>query len=257
MLAVISPAKKLNMDPVVGIERTAPAFAAETKQLVDIARRLDVTALRKLMGISEKLAELNVERFAAFSETPDFDAVKQAMYMFAGDTYTGLDAKSLDADDVIYAQDHLRILSGLYGVLRPLDGIQAYRLEMGSRLASPKGKNLYEFWGDKVALKLNESAEASDANHVVNCASTEYFSVVDMGVLRPTVITPVFLERRDGIEKIVSFFAKKARGAMARFVVENRVKEIKHLREFEAGGYGFDPAQSSDTRLVFSRDSVA
>jgi cytoplasmic iron level regulating protein YaaA (DUF328/UPF0246 family) len=257
MLAVISPAKKLNMDPVVGIERTVPFFIAETKELIEIARHLDVAALRKLMGISEKLAELNVARFAAFSETPDVDAVKQAMYIFAGDTYTGLDAKSLDADDVIYAQDHLRILSGLYGVLRPLDGIQAYRLEMGSRLTSPKGKTLYAFWGDKIARKLNECAEACETLCVVNCASTEYFSVVDTDVLRPKVITPVFLERREGTEKIVSFFAKKARGAMARFIVENRVKDVKHLREFEAGGYEYDTAQSTETRLVFSRDSVA
>jgi uncharacterized protein len=255
MLAVISPAKKLNMDPVIGIERTVPSFAAETKELIDVARNLDVPALRKLMSISEKLAELNVERFAAFSETPDVDAVKQAMYMFAGDTYTGLDAGSLDADTVSYAQDHLRILSGLYGILRPLDGAQAYRLEMGSRLATSKGKNLYEFWGNKIALNLNESAQAVGAQYVVNCASTEYFSAVAKEALHPKIITPVFLERRDGTEKVISFFAKKARGAMARFIVENRVNSIPQLHEFDAGGYALDASQSDDTTLVFSRDS--
>ncbi|MBU2935422.1 MULTISPECIES: peroxide stress protein YaaA [Pacificibacter] len=255
MLAVISPAKKLNMDPVVGIERTTPSFTAETKELIEIAQQLDVAALRKLMGISEKLAELNVERFSNFSDTPDVDAVKQAMYMFDGDTYTGLDAVSFDADTIPYAQDHLRILSGLYGILRPLDAIQAYRLEMGSRLASPKGKNLYAFWGDKIAHALNDAAKASQSEFVVNCASTEYFSVVKTDVLTPKVITPVFLERRDGAEKTISFYAKKARGAMARFVIENRIREVKHLRDFDSGGYAFDAAKSDAATLVFSRDS--
>lgn len=255
MLTVISPAKKLNMDPVVGMDRTVPCFPQETKELIELARQLDVAGLRKLMGISEKLAELNVARFANFSDTPDHDAAKQAMYMFAGDTYTGLDAQSLDADTVAYAQNHLRILSGLYGILRPLDAIQAYRLEMGSRLASPKGKNLYAFWGDKVALNLNDAAEASPSEFLVNCASTEYFSVVNTDVLRPKVLTPVFLERRDGTEKTISFFAKKARGAMARFIVENRVQDIKHLCDFDAGGYAFDASQSDAATFVFSRDS--
>lgn len=254
MLAVISPAKKLNMDSVIGFERTALEFTAETKELVEIARTLDVAALRKLMGISEKLAELNVERFAAFSAAPDFDAVKQAMFMFDGDTYTGLSANSLDEHDVLYAQDHLRILSGLYGLLRPLDGIQAYRLEMGSRLATPKGKNLYDFWGAKIAQSLNDAALSCDAGYVLNCASTEYFSAVDKDALHPQIITPVFLERKDGTEKIISFYAKKARGAMARFMVENRIADPKALQEFNAGGYAYDPSQSDATTFVFSRD---
>lgn len=255
MLAVISPAKKLDMTPVIGIDRTLPLYTRETKELIDIARTLDIPALKKLMKISEKLAALNVERFAAFSETPDVDAVKQALYIFAGDTYTGLDAGSLDHDTIIYAQDHLRILSGLYGILRPLDGIQAYRLEMGSRLKSPKGKNLYDFWGDKVAQNLNETADELNIDYLCNCASTEYFSVVSKDILRPKIITPVFLERRDGTEKMISFYAKKARGAMARFVVENRIRDPKQLRDFDAGGYAFDLSQSDDATLVFSRDS--
>ncbi|RPE62920.1 hypothetical protein EDD53_2959 [Pacificibacter maritimus] len=254
MLAVISPAKKLDMDPVIGRDRTDPSFTAETKELVQIARGLDVADLRKLMGISEKLAELNVKRFADFSDDPDFETAKQAMYMFAGDTYTGLDAQSLDEDAVSYAQDHLRILSGLYGVLRPLDAIQAYRLEMGSRLASPKGKTLYAFWGDKIAKSLNETAKAAGADFVVNCASTEYFSAVNQDALKPKVITPVFLERKDGTEKVISFYAKKARGAMARFIVENRVLDPKGLQDFDAGGYVYQAAQSDAKTVVFSRD---
>lgn len=255
MLAVISPAKKLNMDPVVGVDRTEPIFPDEAKTLIDVARGLDVAALRKLMKLSENLAQLNVDRFAAYSETPDFEAVKQAMYLFAGDTYTGLDAASLDSETVTYAQDHLRILSGLYGLLRPLDAIQEYRLEMGSRLANPEGKNLYDFWGDKIAKALNDSAETVSASYIVNCASTEYFSAVKTQALRPTVLTPVFLERREGTEKVISFFAKKARGAMARFVVEHRVTDPKVLREFDSGGYAYDATQSDETTLVFSRDS--
>lgn len=253
MLAVISPAKKLNMDPVSGVKRTVPVFAAEIEELIDTARDLNIAALRKLMGISEKLAKLNVERFAEFSETPDVDAVKQAMYIFAGDTYTGLDAGSLDEDAVIYAQSHLRILSGLYGLLRPLDEIQAYRLEMGSRLGTSKGKNLYEFWGNKVAHKLNENADEHGSEYVLNCASTEYFSVVRKDILRPKIITPVFFEKRDGTEKIISFFAKKARGAMARFLIENRIREPKHLCDFDSGGYEFDSSQSDEATFVFSR----
>jgi cytoplasmic iron level regulating protein YaaA (DUF328/UPF0246 family) len=254
MITVISPAKKLNMEPIVGLQSTTPDFSNETSELVDVARELDSAALQKLMKISEKLADLNVERFKTFSQTPDADSVKQAMYIFDGDTYTGLGASTLDAKTVAYAQDHLRILSGLYGVLRPLDTIQAYRLEMGSRLKTPRGKNLYEFWGDKVALDLNEQAKACDASFLLNCASTEYFSVVDTKVLTPQIITPVFLERKDGAEKVISFYAKKARGSMARFVAENRITDVAQLREFETGGYAFNAAQSDDSTLVFSRD---
>jgi cytoplasmic iron level regulating protein YaaA (DUF328/UPF0246 family) len=254
MLAVISPAKKLNMEPVTGIERTQPSFTDETNALVEIARKLDSSDLQKLMKISAKLADLNVKRFTSFSQTPEFEAAKQAMYIFAGDTYVGLDAASLDADDIRYAQDHLRILSGLYGVLRPLDTIQAYRLEMGSRLKTPRGKNLYEYWGDKIALSLNDSAKAANAEFLVNCASNEYFSAVDLSALQPKVITPVFLERKEGVEKIISFHAKKARGAMARFVCVNRVKSVVELRDFNTGGYAFNAEQSSETKLVFSRD---
>lgn len=254
MLSVISPAKKLNMDPVIGRDRTTPRFLDEARMLVDVAREQDVAGLRKLMGISEKLAQLNVDRFVAYSDAPATNAVKQSMYIFDGDTYTGLDAKTLDDDAVTYAQDHLRILSGLYGVLRPLDEIQAYRLEMGSKLATERGKNLYEFWGGRVAEAMNADVERVDANYVLNCASNEYFSVVDRDVLRAPIITPTFLEERDGgVAKVISFYAKKARGAMARFVVENRITDPKALAAFDVGGYVFDPNQSSDENPVFSR----
>lgn len=255
MLAVISPAKKLDMTLVPGRDMTQPAFLEQAQELVEIARGLDAAGLQKLMHISAKLAELNVERFAQFSDTPEPDAIKQAMYMFAGDTYTGLDAKTLDDDAVAYAQGHLRILSGLYGLLRPLDGIHPYRLEMGSKLASPKGKNLYEFWGAALSEALNETANEVGTDMVLNCASNEYFSAVDKDALTVRVITPVFHELRDGTAKVISFHAKKARGAMARFVVENRVTTLEALKEFEVGGYAFDQDQSAGDVLVFSRAS--
>ena len=255
MLAVISPAKKLDMVAVEGKVQTQPEFVAQSQDLVEIARSLDVAGLRKLMKISEKLAELNVKRFLDFSETPGPNATKQAMYMFAGDTYTGLDARTLDDDAVAYAQRHLRILSGLYGILRPLDGIQPYRLEMGSKLASPKGKNLYEFWGPTLSNALNADAEKAGTDMVLNCASTEYFSAVDRSALVPQIITPVFLELRNGTSKVISFHAKKARGAIARFVMENRVTSTKELEAFAVGGYAIDKDQSTADTLVFSRES--
>ncbi len=255
MLAVISPAKKLDMALVAERDMTKPAFLDQAQELVEIARNLDAADLQKLMGISAKLAELNVTRFANYSENPAPGAIKQAMYMFAGDTYTGLDAKTLDDDTVEYAQGHLRILSGLYGLLRPLDGIHPYRLEMGSKLASEKGKNLYEFWGASLSNALNVSADEAGTDMIVNCASNEYFSAVDPDALAPRVITPVFHELRDGTAKVISFHAKKARGALARFVMENRVTTIKVLREFEVGGYAVDTRQSAGDVIVFSRES--
>lgn len=255
MLAVISPAKKLDMTEVADQAKTQPVFLDQAKELVEIARTLDVDGLRKLMGISEKLAELNVARFTDYSDDPAPGATKQAMYMFDGDTYTGLDAATLDDDAVSYAQRHLRILSGLYGALRPLDGIHPYRLEMGSRLASSKGKNLYEYWGSSISEMLNVTADEAETDMIVNCASTEYFSAVDKAALSPRVITPIFLEIRGGASKVISFHAKKARGALARFVVENRITSTANLTEFEVGGYQIDSGQSTDDTLVFSRES--
>lgn len=255
MLAVISPAKKLDMTEVADQAITQPVFLDQAKELVEIARTLDADGLRKLMGISEKLAELNVARFTDYSDDPAPGATKQAMYMFDGDTYTGLDAATLDDDAVSYAQRHLRILSGLYGVLRPLDGIHPYRLEMGSRLASSKGKNLYEYWGSSISEMLNVTADEAETDMIVNCASTEYFSAVDKAALSPRVITPIFLEIRGETSKVISFHAKKARGALARFVVENRITSTANLTEFEVGGYQIDRGQSTDDTLVFSRES--
>lgn len=259
MLTVISPAKKLNETPRAlsdGIELTDPRFAQEALALVDCARQLSIAEIRKLSAISEPLAILNRDRFAAFSATPDMGTVYPAVYCFAGDTYQGLDAKSLSLAAQKHAEGHLRILSGLYGILRPFDAIQAYRLEMGSRLANPKGKDLYAFWGSKIAETLNQDAEASQARALVNCASVEYFEAVDRKTLALPVITPMFYEEKDDEMKIVSFHAKRARGMMARFICENALTNPDDLRGFDLGGYAYRADLSDDAKLVFSRSTV-
>lgn len=252
MLITISPAKKLDSKPVA-LAPTAPRFAEDTAILAATARALSVAELRKLMHLSEDLAKLNYDRFQGWQDTPASDAVKPAVMSFAGDTYVGLDAKTLSEDDLRWAQNHLRILSGIYGVLRPADAIQPYRLEMGSRLANPRGKNLYQFWGDKLALHLNDEAAAIGTDVLVNCASDEYFTAAHRPALALRVITPTFLEEKDGKRSIVSFYAKRARGAMARFIIENRLTDPADLRDFTTGGYRFDAETSTAEKPVFLR----
>ncbi|MBC7133949.1 MAG: peroxide stress protein YaaA [Roseovarius sp.] len=249
MLVVVSPAKKLDMTPVEGIATTRPAFAAEARELAQVARGLDAGGLERLMKISPALARLNAERFAAFGT---MDA-KPAALAFAGDTYQGLEAGSLDADEMAWAQDHLRILSGLYGVLRPLDAIEPYRLEMGSRLATERGRTLYDYWGDRIARALKDQAATVGADTLVNCASQEYFGAVDLSALGLRVITPVFMEERGGAPKVVSFYAKRARGAMARFIIQRRLTDPQGLHDFDTGGYAHAPDLSSPDRPVFLR----
>lgn len=253
MLVVVSPAKKLDMTPVEGITATRPAFHQEARDLAKVARGLDAQSLKKLMKISDTLAELNVMRFAAFGEMDE----KPAALAFAGDTYQGLEAGSLDAHEMAWAQDHLRILSGLYGVLRPLDAIQPYRLEMGSRLATDRGRTLYDYWGDRIAKALKAQAAKVGADTLVNCASQEYFGAVDLSVLGLRVVTPVFMEERGGAPKIVSFYAKRARGAMARFIIQNRLNDPASLTAFDTGGYRHAPEISALDRPVFLHDQPA
>lgn len=249
MLVVISPAKKLDMDAVEGVTPTQPMFADRAAELAKVAGKLKVKDLQNLMHISENLAQLNAGRFQDFG-TMDR---KAAALAFAGDTYQGLEAATLDGDDMAYAQDHLRILSGLYGVLRPLDEIEPYRLEMGSRLKTKRGNSLYDYWGDTLSQALNAQALKVDTDVLVNCASQEYFGAVDLAALDARVITPVFMEDKGQGPKIVSFFAKKARGAMARFMIQNRVSSVEGLRDFDTGGYTYQPRQSTDDKLVFVR----
>ncbi|WP_299287776.1 peroxide stress protein YaaA [uncultured Tateyamaria sp.] len=252
MLVVISPAKRLDWAKR-DVKTSEPAMQEDALRLVRTARNMTLGKLKALMDLSDDLARLNRDRFAAFEEAPAADLTRPAMLAFAGDTYQGLDAASLSADDTAYAQDHLRILSGLYGLLRPLDAIQPYRLEMGSRLKTRRGTSLYDYWRDEIAQALNVQADAVGTDMVVNCASQEYFGAVPEAALTPRVITPVFMEDKGAGPKIVSFFAKRARGAMARHIVQNRVRDLDGLRAFDADGYVFQPDQSDDTRLVFVR----
>lgn len=253
MLTVISPAKRLDWDPVDMGRATEPVFQKDAAALARAARKLSATDLRRLMSISETLADLNVARFKAFKADPSDDLVKPAALAFGGDTYVGLEAGTLDKAEMAFAQDHLRILSGLYGVLRPMDKIQPYRLEMGSRLETRRGASLYEYWGPRISKSLNAEAETLGTDTLVNCASQEYFGAVDRKALKLRVIEPVFLENKAGVEKVISFFAKKARGAMARFAIQNRLDRADELKGFNTGGYVFQPHQSDGDRWVFSR----
>lgn len=251
MLVVVSPAKRLDEKPAKMTGGTRPVFQDQAETLAKAARKLSGKDLERLMHISPALGALNVERFAAFGGGA---GEKPAIEMFAGDTYAGLDAGSLEEDELRYAQEHLCILSGLYGLLRPRDQIAPHRLEMGTRMKNQKGKNLYEFWADDIAKELNQRADSTSSDILVNCASVEYFSAVDRDALDLRVITPQFLEMKPGGPKVVSFFAKKARGAMARFIVQNRVRDPETLKHFDLGGYTFQPDMSEGDDLIFLRD---
>ena len=252
MLVVVSPAKKLDWSER-DVAMTTPRLAEDANALAEVARGLSQAELKKLMHLSDDLAKLNRDRFRDFSDEPDADLLRPAALGFAGDTYQGLEAGSLDEDEMAFAQDHLRILSGLYGVLRPMDGFQQYRLEMGSKLKTDVGKNLYDYWGDRIAKLLKADAEAAGTDVLVNCASQEYFGAVDTEVLGLRVITPQFMENKDGTPKIVSFYAKKARGAMARYMVQRRLTDPASLLEFDSGGYAYDEASSTPDKPVFIR----
>ena len=253
MLVVISPAKSLDMDPVT-IAATQPAFQDDAVRLSKTARNLTLAELKGLMHISDDLARLNRDRFKAFAKDPDPQMAKPAALAFNGDTYQGLEAKTLTPDDLAWAQDHLGILSGLYGVLRPLDAIQPYRLEMGSRLKTRRGKSLYDYWGDTIAKALNARAANVGADTLVNCASQEYFGAADRDALKLRVITPQFMEVKEDRPRIVSFYAKRARGAMARFIIENRLTTPEDIMSFSTGGYTYDADLSTADKPVFLRD---
>ena len=257
MLVCISPAKKLDWSPVERTDLTQPEFLQDAMSLVKTARALAVEDLQKLMSISPNLARLNWDRFRDYAPVAEAEALRPAALVFAGDTYQGLEAASLSDDDMRWAQGHLRILSGLYGVLRPLDQIQAYRLEMGSRLKTKRGGSLYAYWGQQISKALNVQGEIVGTKFLINCASQEYFGAVNIKALSLTVVTPQFLELKDGKPKIVSFYAKKARGAMARFVVQNRLLDVAQITDFDVGGYSYQPSQSTPERPVFMRDYPA
>lgn len=252
MLIVLSPAKRLDFsDPDPGLPASERRFLEDTASLARTARARSVSELRQLMSISDDLARLNRERFQAFD--PDSVDGVQAAFAFAGDVYEGLRARDLDAAGLAFAQDHVRILSGLYGLLRPLDRIQPYRLEMGTRLKTRRGSSLYDFWGDRIASQLNADAEGQDRRVLVNLASQEYFGAIDARALKLPVVTPQFREAKDGESRIISFFAKKARGGMTRFAIDERIDRAEDLKAFDRDGYRFDKAASSETEWIFTR----
>lgn len=252
MLMVISPAKAMNFAaPDRALPLTTPALKEDIVALDAVTRRLRPRDLRKLMDISEKLADLNYERFQAFD--PAVDEGLQAAIAFNGDVYAGLSARTLDAKAFGWAQSRLRILSGLYGVLRPADAIQPYRLEMGVRLKTGRGKTLCQFWGDRIARSLNAAAEDHRDKTLVNLASLEYFAAVDLKALALPVVTCKFFEDRGAVTKQISFMAKKARGMMARYAIDHRIDRAEDLKAFDSEGYAFREDLSSDTEWIFQR----
>jgi len=254
MLTLLSPAKKLNMDPAeISLQTTEPVLDKDTRELATLAKTQSADDLKRLMHISDKLAELNAERFKTFNLDGQSNSAKAAGLAFDGDVYWGLEAKSLSEDDLAYAQDHLRILSGLYGVLRPLDKIQPYRLEMGTKLANARGKSLYDFWGTRLADTLNAELESHADKTIVNLASNEYFKAVAKKSIESPVISAKFLNIKDGQARALMYYAKFGRGLMARWIMQNRIDRADGLKDFNLDGYSFDQEASTDNELVFTR----
>ena len=258
MLMVISPAKTLDYDtPAHTARHTQPDFLAHSAELIATLRQLSPADIGQLMGISDALATLNAGRFHDWGGEFTPENAKQAVLAFMGDVYEGLDAASLSEQQLDWLQQHLRILSGLYGLLRPLDLMQPYRLEMGTRLANPRGANLYQFWGDIITDALNAELAKQPLPQLVNLASDEYFKSVKPKKLQATVITPVFQDLKNGHYKIISFYAKRARGLMARWAVQHAVRDAEALKGFNSEGYAFDANASDATHWVFRRDPLA
>lgn len=227
---------------------------AQSQQLIDVCRKLSATEIASLMTVSEKIANLNVERFRDWNADFDFSNARQALFAFKGDVYTGLDAYHLKDQDINFAQQHLRMLSGLYGLLRPLDLMMPYRLEMGTKLKNTRGHNLYEFWGSIITDQINQDLAEIDAKVLVNLASDEYYKSVNEKKIQAEIIKPVFLDQKNGKYKVISFYAKKARGLMARYLIENKLSQVEQLKAFDSEGYYFDAESSSNKELVFKRD---
>lgn len=254
MLALVSPAKKLDFNELAApITHSQPQFLERSQVLVESARKLSRAELGRLMKLSDKLSELNFQRFKAFAPPFTTANAKQAVLAFSGDTYIGLEPATLSEADLVYAQDHLRILSGLYGLLKPLDLVQPYRLEMGSRLRNPEGSDLYDFWGNELADAIDGAVSDHKEPVVINLASNEYFKAARPKYMKTRVITPVFKEVKDGQAKVLGLFAKRARGMMARYMVGGRIEKSEKLKKFKDGGYAFQDHLSDNDTWVFTR----
>lgn len=254
MLLVISPAKNLDYGSAPATEQfSQPDMLDQAQVLIDDLKKLAPQDISALMKLSDKLGQLNYDRFQSWSQPFSVEDAKQAVLAFNGDVYTGLDAASFSEEDFAYMQEHLRILSGLYGLLKPLDLMQAYRLEMGTRFENTKGKNLYEFWGEQITDAINAQLESLDSQTLVNLASTEYFKSVKPKLLKANVITPAFKDWKNGQYKMISFYAKKARGMMAAYILKNRIDDIEGLKGFNTDGYEYNAELSTDKVPVFTR----
>lgn len=258
MLIVISPAKTLDFDTPARIKKfTQPQFLDDSNVLIERLREFDPIQIGQLMSISPELAELNHHRFMNWSTPFSPDNARQALLAFRGDVYVGLQAETFTAKDFEFAQKHLRILSGLYGLLRPLDLMQPYRLEMGTTLTNERGRNLYTFWGDKITAMLNEELKSEKVPVLVNLASEEYFKAVHPKALAARVVTPIFKERKGDAHKVVSFFAKKARGAMSAYIIRNRLRSVNDIKDFSEHGYRFNAQLSTVDQWLFTREQPA
>lgn len=254
MLVVLSPAKNLDLSPAdIPLDATQPVLMSDAQSLAKQCKKLSPADLSSLMGISDKLAILNAERFSSFTTPFTEDNAKPAVLTFNGDVYLGLDASTLSDEDLAFSQQHLRILSGLYGVLKPLDLMQAYRLEMGTRLANNRGDNLYQYWGSTIAKALNSDQDSNDDPVLINLASNEYFKAVDKKTLKAKIITPVFKDEKKGTYKVISFYAKKARGMMARYIIDKRITNPEQLKQFDTAGYTYSAELSKANEWVFTR----
>ena len=251
MLVVLSPAKKLNENHPVKENATVPQFVDEAEKLINNLKKYSPKKLSKLMGLSDNLSELNVERYQEWQKEHNEKNAKTAGLLFDGEVYSGLAADKFTKAQLSYAQNNLRILSGLYGLLKPLDLVHPYRLEMGTKLKIGRKNNLYEFWGDKIAETLND--EMTDDELFINLASSEYFKAVNQKVLKVPMITPVFKDFKNGQYKTIMTFAKKARGLMVRYIIDNSIKDLDGIKTFNTEGYAFDTNMSTETELVFTR----
>lgn len=254
MLTVISPAKTLDFEsPPVTEAHTRPAHLTQARQLVRRLQEFSAGDLSRLMNISDDLAHLNRDRYRRWKTPFKLDNARQALFAFKGDVYIGLDACSMRPDDLEFAQDHLRILSGLYGLLRPLDLMQPYRLEMGTRLDTDQGSNLYQFWGERITRSLNRELKQSGSTTLVNLASGEYFKSIKPALLKADIVTPAFRDYKNGEYKFIQFFAKKARGLMARYLIDRRIDEPEGLKDFDYEGYKYNASLSTANDWVFTR----
>ncbi len=258
MLIVISPAKTLDFEtPATTKKHTTPDFLEHSQVLLEQLRTLSPADIADLMGVSDKIAVLNYDRFQRWQAPFDTGNAKQAVLAFKGDVYTGLDAADFTTLEFNFAQKHLRILSGLYGMLRPLDLMQAYRLEMGTRLVNQRGNNLYGFWGETITQAVNKQLKKINSGVLVNLASNEYFKVLQTKAINAEIITPVFKDLKAGKYKIISFYAKKARGLMSAYIIKHQLEDVEDIKQFDTGGYRYNSAMSTASEWVFTRDHAA